>query len=89
MQYFKVEDDADRWVMYDPDANSSMVISKKEIDEQIKEAEARLKEIPDMPDDKTLLEWAKENYPMMDYSTEKTALEKIIADNTAILEELK
>jgi hypothetical protein len=65
------------------------MISKSNLEAQITEAQKRLEAIPATPTDEELLAWARTNYPMMNYSTEKTALEKIIADNTAILEELK
>lgn len=87
MQYIKLNND--KYIEYDPDADTSRVIVVSELETQIAEAQSRLNAIPASVPDAELLAWARTNYPMMNYSTEKTALEKIIADNTAILEELK
>lgn len=38
-----------------------------------KAIEERLAAIPGEPDDKTLLAWAREHYPRMDYSAERAA----------------
>ncbi len=86
MKYIQL--DKDRYVVVD-DADNAKVVVKSELEKKVIEAEARLKEIPQAPTDEELLAWAKDNYPMMNYEVEKQALEKVIADNTAILEEIK
>ena len=77
----------DKYVEVDENDQARVVV-KSELEKQVKQAEDRLKEIPQPPSDEELLAWAKENYPMMNYEVEKQALEKVIADNTAVLEAL-
>lgn len=89
MKYLKVNGN-DTYVEYNEIEKTSRVVVKSKLEKQISEAQNRLKAIPESIDDKELLAWARINHPrMMDYSIEKANLEKIIADNTAILEELK
>lgn len=86
MKYLKVN--TDQYVEIDENDNVRMV-SIKQLEQQIEDAEARLKEIPVQPDDKELLEWARANHPqMMDYSVARANYERIISENKAILEEI-
>lgn len=78
--------DTDKFLEYDTKAMSAKIYSKAELTKEIKEAETRLKEIPAEKTDKELLEWARLNYPEMDYSKEKEALETKIAENKSLLE---
>ena len=48
-------------------------------------AQARLAEIPTTPDDKTLLEWARTNYPMTNYAVEKEELAKTVTVADTVL----
>jgi len=66
-------------IEYDPVNKRATVIDKLELAKQAGEAAKRLKEIPASPDDKTLLTWAKENYPQMNFDTEKASLEAVIS----------
>lgn len=82
--------DADKFIAYDTKAMSAKIYSKAELTKEIKQAEARLKEIPEPISDAELLEWARINHPKnMDYSAEKANLEKIVAENTSLLEAVK
>lgn len=88
MQYIKLNND--KYIEYDPDADTPRVIVVSELETQIAEAQSRLNAIPAPVPDEELLAWARLNHPQnMNYENEKRALEKTIADNTAILEELK
>lgn len=78
--------DRDRFVTVD--GEKAMVYSKKRLLEQIKQAETRLVEIPELPSDEELLEWARANYPMMDYSRERATLEGVISENSKLLSEI-
>jgi len=50
------------------------IFDQKEIEAEVANIEARLIAIPSLPSDAELLRWAKDNYPMMDYSKEKQTL---------------
>jgi len=58
MQYLKI--DADTFIRYDADNRTSEVGSLKDLQDQAGKLSQNL---PKIPDDKTLLAWAKENYP--------------------------
>jgi len=85
----KIPIDKTRYILFDEVNNTSKVVIIPEVEKTIQEAQERLAQLPPEPSEEELLAWAKDNYPMMDYSVEKASLEKVIADNTAILEELK
>ena len=75
----------DKYVEVDENDQARVVV-KSELEKQVKQAEDRLKEIPQPPSDEELLAWAKANYPQsMDYSKEKEALQSLIASNQAVL----
>lgn len=86
--YFKTNG-GDTYVSFNKETMTSEVIVKSELEKQIEEAKKRLAEIPTIPSDEELLTWAKQNYPIMDYSAEKSSLEKIIGEGEAILANLK
>ena len=52
----------------------AIIFDIKETEAEIADIEARLATIPPMPSNDELLRWAKDNYPMMDYSKEKQTL---------------
>ena len=88
MQYIKLNND--KYIEYDPDADTSRVIVVSELEAQIAEAQSRLNAIPAPVPDEGLLAWAKLNHPQnMNYENEKQALETLIATNEAILEGIK
>lgn len=87
MQYIKLS--SDKFIQYDETNDTSRVIVKSELESQLTEAKARLAEIPPASTDKELLEWAKANYPFMDYSNEKQSLEQIISEGEATLASMK
>ena len=87
MQYIPLS--KDKFIEYNETNDTSRVLIVSELEEQIAQAQERLSVIPQSPSDEELLAWARLNYPMMDYSTEKQKLESIVADNTAVLTNLK
>lgn len=87
MQYIKLTND--KWVEVDEDNNTSRVVVKSELENQIAVSTTRLAEIPPDPTDQELLDWAKINFPRMDYSTERRNLQNIISTNSVLLENLK
>ena len=50
------------------------IFDQKEVEAEVVNIEARLIAIPSLPSDDELLKWARDNYPMMDYSKEKSEL---------------
>lgn len=87
MQYIKLNND--KYIEYDPDADTSRVIVVSELETQIAEAQSRLNAIPAPVPDEELLAWAKLNHPQnMDYSKETETLQSLIAENSAILLQL-
>jgi hypothetical protein len=62
-------------------------IDLDKIKRELTDAKERLAKIV-KPTDKELLEWAKSNYPAMNYEAEIDYLTKLIADNEAILKEV-
>lgn len=58
MIYFNVDDDT--YIQYDEEAKTAEVIVKSEVQAQIDKLQENLQNIPD---DDTLLAWAKDNYP--------------------------
>ncbi len=90
MKYFCVDAKTAKYVEVDETTDTSRMISKSNLKAQITEAQSRLNAIPAPVPDEELLAWARLNHPQnMNYENEKRALEKTIADNTAILENLK
>lgn len=89
MQYFLIDEKLNKYVEVDETTDKARVFIKGELEKQTLEAKARLNKIPDPVPDSELLAWAKLNHPMnMDYSKEREILEKLIADNKAILKEI-
>jgi hypothetical protein len=70
MELLKLEDE--RYVAVDKSA--AVVFDLKDATTELANIETDLAAIPDSPDDKTLLAWAKENYPVMDYSARSASL---------------
>lgn len=52
-----------------------------------KALQERIDAIPDEPDEKTLLAWALEHYPRMDYTAERAALEARLSEIVTALGE--
>ena len=84
MDYITI--DKENFIEYDTKTKKANLLVKTELVKELADAEARLAEIPEGPTDEELLEWAKENYPDMDYSVEKAALESIVELNKTRLE---
>ena len=59
---------------YDDATKRSIYYDRKQAEIRLTEIATELAEIPLEPDDKTLLVWAKENYPAMDYSAKRDSL---------------
>ena len=87
MDYIKLN--SKNIIEYNVEEKTAKLLTIKNIKKEIANAEARLKELPQEPTDKELLEWARENYPAMDYSNERAELEKIIEVNKKRLEAIK
>ena len=56
--------------------------------EELRSIKTRLSELPEYPDDETLLAWARDNYPMMNYTTERKALLERLAELENLSSEL-
>lgn len=78
-------DNADVVIDYDAVARKASVVSLSETEKELKAAQERLSQIPSGPTDEELLAWARENYPMMDYSRERAELERVIAECKSVL----
>lgn len=76
MKYFKVDDD--KFIEFNEENGRTTVISKAEIETSIAFSQQRLAEIPDEPSDEEMLVWARQNFPRVDYSTEKRTLQEVI-----------
>lgn len=83
MQYIKI--DPKTVIGYDLATRTCKMFNPTELLAEKTAAETRLAQIPPKPDDKTLLEWAKTNYPTLNYETEKQTLQSKIAEATAVL----
>ena len=81
--------DKTRYILFDEVNNTSKVVIIPEVEKTIQEAQERLAQLPPEPSEEELLAWARENYPMTDYSREKASLEGIIAENSKLLNEIK
>ena len=69
---------------YDEATNRAVVYSVADVAREALEAKTKLGSVPEIPSDKELLEWAKKNYPMPDYTAEKEYLNQKIALDEAI-----
>lgn len=76
MKYFKASGDNNIWIQYDSDTQQSKTVIKSDIENQIADIEKRLEDKEDVTDEK-LLEWAKLNYPMINYTAEEAELESL------------
>jgi hypothetical protein len=79
--------DKKKFIEYNEKTNEARVYEADVLGASKYAAEQRLKELPQEPTDQELLEWARVNYPRMDYSVERASLEKVIEDNTRRLTE--
>jgi hypothetical protein len=84
MQIFKI--DKDKFIAYEND--TAKVYSRVELLKQKEESLKRLEEIPPKPTDKELLEWARTNYPQVNYEVEKRSLEAKVAECKLLLEKI-
>jgi hypothetical protein len=82
--YIKIDDNT--WIFYE--GETATVIKKDELQAELERAQQKLSEIPAEPTDAELLDWARINYPRMNYSVEKNTLEEFITKNTSILNNL-
>lgn len=79
--------DHDVFIDFDPVSFKSEVIKITSITDEISIAQERLDAIPKDPTDAELLEWAKINYPQVDYSVERQSLQDIIDKSKHLIEE--
>jgi hypothetical protein len=87
---FVILDDNDSIIRVDRISGESQVYSIAELNKQIEEAQKRLDEVPPPPDDKVLLEWALENYPMQgEYNQQRERYQRIIDGAANLLEEVR
>jgi hypothetical protein len=84
MQIFNI--DKDKFIAYENDR--ARVISRAELRKQKQEAIERLKEIPPKLTDEELLEWARENYPQVNYEVERQSLEAKVDECKLLLEKI-
>lgn len=80
MQYIKIDNNT--WVEVNQEANSTRLIRKSDVEEQIADCEALLQETPT---DEALLEWARENHP---YQAQTQAIQTTIDTFTELLTHL-
>jgi hypothetical protein len=83
MQYFKVNDDT--FIQFDPTNFTSKTVTISGLQNEIEASQNRLAQIPVGPSDADLLAWARQNYPMTDYSAEINMLNNTIANDQSIL----
>jgi hypothetical protein len=88
MKYINIENGM--WVVYDKDnkrivQSFDVVLLKSELDKLTLE----LNDIPLSPTDEELLTWARENYPMFDYSVAKENIQKRIDEINNLLSNIK
>jgi len=76
----KIPIDKTRYICFDEVNNTATVVVIPEVQKTLESAQERLAQLPLEPDEKELLQWAKENYPVMDYSKEKQYLEAQITE---------
>lgn len=81
----KIPIDKTRYILFDETNNTATVVVIPELQKTIQDCQTRLAQLPAEPDEKELLEWAKENYPIMDYSKEKQYLETQIVEAQSLL----
>lgn len=72
MIYAKIK--AGVWVKYEDAVESGTILFKRKLIERRKEINTRLDDLPASPSNATLLAWARENYPMMNYGPERESL---------------
>lgn len=77
MQYIKVDDTT--WVKVDIENRQVELLKKTELEDQKEKLATRLAEHPEVPSDKFLLDWAKQNYPQSVDGTQRTKLSLTIA----------
>ena len=83
----KIPIDKTRYICFDEVNNTAKVVIIAKVQKTLQSAQERLAQLPTEPDEKELLEWARENHPQaMDYSVEKSNLESIISDSKKLLE---
>lgn len=82
MTYFKI--DPNKFIKYDESSNSVSIVLKSDIKAQ----RDALKNVPPVPSDAILLDWAKKNYPgieQMGRDKEKIAeLNQVLAELNAL-----
>lgn len=89
MIYFTIDEKLGKYIEYNDKTDTVRVFIKSDLEKQNEDAQARLAEIPPAPTDKVLLEWARANYPIMNYANEKANLEKVISEGEATLASIK
>lgn len=82
----KIPIDKQRYICFDEVNNTAKVVIIPELEKTIYDCQTRLAQLPVEPDEKELLQWAKENFPTMDYSKEKQYLEAQITEAQELLE---
>jgi len=79
----------DTFIEFNEETQQTKVIDKAAIQADLANAKTRLNEVAKPPTNAEILAWAKSNYPYMDTSKEVESLNKVVADNEAILERIK
>lgn len=81
----KIPIDKTRYICFDEVNNTATVVVIPEVQKTLLDAQTRLAQLPVEPDEKELLQWAKESFPTMDYSKEKQYLEAQISEAQQLL----
>lgn len=81
----KIPIDKTRYILFDEVNNTATVVVITELQKTIQDCQTRLAQLPIEPDEKELLQWARENFPLMDYSKEKQYLESKISEAQQLL----
>lgn len=86
MQYIKVDDGV--WISYDPKNQTSSVVVKSTVEDQLAFNEKQLEDLPKPVTDEELLDWAKSNYPQSGTEQSRLLIQKQIDDLKLLLEQL-
>jgi hypothetical protein len=76
IQYFKIAGKVGTFVMFDDTTSQAQIVIKTELQDQKAALITRIQQNP-RPDNATLLEWAKHNYPYVNHDAEEAELARI------------
>ena len=74
-----IDIDKENYIVYDTTIRSCFMRNKIEDEKFLKDYRERLNNMPALPTDEELLNWAKSNYPIINRNVEKEYLEKEIS----------